>query len=195
MLQNWLKSLPTSFCKTAVETRPEWSFAQNILIHRTEMPSLKNVRAAIIGVGEEGANAIRSALYGCSFPFPKGSVADLGNLRKTDAALLIPVLYELLSGKIIPIVLASDAHLARAQFLAYQEAKSLVNLAVIDEQFSENGVYTPLFAPRHPQLFHFASVGLQVHQTPSSAIDFLQKPFAAQHLMRKVRQVLSQNEM
>jgi len=175
MLQNWLKSLTTSFCKTAVDAQPAWSFAQNILIHRTEMPDLKKVRAAIIGVGEEEANAIRASLYGSAFPFPKGSVADLGNLRKADAALLIPVLYELLSGKILPIVLAADAQLARAQFLAYQEAKSLVNLAVIDETFREDGVYAPLFAPRHPQLFHLSTVGLQVHQTPSSAIEFLQK--------------------
>ena len=135
MLQNWLKSIPTSFCKNAVDPLPDWSFGKNILLHRSEIPDLKKVRAAIIGVGEKEANLIREQLYRCSFPFPKGSVADLGNLRKADAALIIPVLFELLSGKVLPIIIAGNEELARAQFLAYQEAKALVNMAVVDESF------------------------------------------------------------
>ncbi len=175
MLQNWLKSLPTSFCKNAVDPLPAWSFGKNTLLYRGEMPDLKKVRAVIIGVGEKEANLVREQLYKCTFPFPKGSVADLGNLRKADAALLIPVLYELLSGKVIPIVIAGNEELARAQFLAYQEAKALVNMAVVDESFHADGVYAPLFKPRHPQLFHFGLVGFQVHQTPPDALDFLAK--------------------
>lgn len=175
MLQNWLKPLPTSFCKNAVDALPAWAFGKNTLLHRAEMPDLKKVRAVIIGVGDKEANAIREQLYRCSFPFPKDSVADLGNLRKADAALLIPVLYELLSGKVLPIVIAGKDELARAQFLAYQEAKALVNMAVVDENFRADGVYAPLFKPRHPQLFHFGLVGFQVHQTPSEALDFLTK--------------------
>ena len=175
MLQNWLKPLPISFCKNAVDTLPMWSFGKNVLLHRSEMPDLKKVRAAIIGVGDKEANLIREQLYRCSFPFPKGSVADLGNLRKTDAALLIPVLYELLSGKVIPIIIAGKDDLARAQFLAYQEAKALINLAVVEETFRADGVYAPLFKPRHPQLFHFGLVGFQVHQTPPDALEFLAK--------------------
>ena len=175
MLQNWLKPLPSTFCKNAVDTQPAWSFGKNVLLHRSEMPDLKKVRAVIIGVGDKEANGIREQLYRCSFSFPKGSLADLGNLRKTDAALLIPVLYELLSSKIFPIVIAGKNELARAQFLAYQEAKALVNMAVVDETFSTNGVYAPLFEPRHPQLFHFGLVGFQVHQTDPEAVDFLTK--------------------
>src|SRR5262245_31840055 len=101
MLQNWLKPLPASFCKNAVEALPSWALGKSILIHRTEIPDLKKVRAVLIGVGDKESNLIREQLYRCSFPFPKGAVADLGNLRKADSALLIPVLYELLSGKVL----------------------------------------------------------------------------------------------
>lgn len=175
MLQNWLKPLPASFFKNAVDGLPAWAFGKNCLLHRTEIPDLKKVRAAIIGVGDKEANLIREQLYRCTFPFPKNAVIDLGNLRKADAALLIPVLYELLSGKVLPIVLAGKEELARAQFLAYQEAKALVNMAVVDERFYLDGVYAPLFKPRHPQLFHFGLIGFQVHQTPAEGIDFLTK--------------------
>jgi len=175
MLQNWLKQLPSSFCKTAVDALPAWSFGQHTLLNRAEMPDLKKVRAAIIGVGDKEANAVREQLYRCAFPFPKASVADLGNLRKADAGLLIPVLYELLSGKVLPIVLAANDAFAPAQFLAYQEAKALTNLAVVDQSFQLDGAYSGILMPRHPQLFHFGVLGLQVHQTPPEAVQFLSK--------------------
>lgn len=194
MLQNWLKPLPASFCKNALDALPAWSLGQNTLIYRDEMPDLKKVRAVIIGVGDEGANKIREQLYRCTFPFPKGSVADLGNLRKADAALLIPVLFELLSGKVLPIVISGNEDLARAQFLAYQEAKALVNMAVIDESFRSDGVYAPLFKPRHPQMFHFGLVGYQVHQTPPEVVDFLTKSHFDQVRLGKSRASIEETE-
>ncbi|MBL7807836.1 MAG: hypothetical protein JNN28_08490 [Saprospiraceae bacterium] len=175
MLQNWLKPLSAAFCKHAVDLHPDWAFGKNLMLNRTEIPNLKKVRAAIIGVGEKEANAIREQLYSCAYPFPKDSIADLGNLRKAESALLIPVLYELLSGKVLPIIIAGKNELATSQFMAYQEAKALVNMAVIDEQFAPNGMYAPILNPRHSQLFHFSQIGLQVHQTAPPAIDYLVK--------------------
>ncbi|MBN8679393.1 MAG: arginase family protein [Chitinophagales bacterium] len=175
MLQNWLKPLSASFCKHAADAQPDWALGKHLLLHRSEFPDLKKVRAAIIGVGDKDANLIREQLYACSYPFPAGTIADLGNLRKSDAAQLIPVIYELLSGKVLPIIIAGKDELAKAHFLAYQEAKALVNLAVIDESFQLNGQYSSLLSPRHPHLFHFSLIGLQVHQTAPQAIDFITK--------------------
>ena len=174
MLQNWLKTIPTPLAKLA-ESLPASALGKNLLLHRSEMPDLKKVRVALIGVGEKEANAVREQLYRCSFPFPTGAVADLGNLRKAEASLLIPVIFELLSGKVLPIVLGAEDALARAQFLAYQDAKALVNLTVIDETFRREAVYEQIFQPRHPLLFHFGLLGVQVHQTPPDALDFLTK--------------------
>ena len=184
MLQNWLKPLSPALVK-AVEQLPEQAFGKQVLLHGTQIPALKGVRVALIGVGEKEANAVREVLYRTMYPFPKGMVADLGNLRRAEASMLIPVVYELLSGKVLPILLVHRDELARAQFLAYQDTKSLVNLAVIDErprladpaagQPEPESVYTPLFQPRHSLLFHMGLVGLQTHQTPPEIFDFLTK--------------------
>jgi len=183
MLQNWLKPLPASLRKT-IDPLEDYAFGKNIRLHGADFPNLKDVRVALVGVREKEANTVREALYRTVFPFPKDSVADLGNLRRADAAVLIPVLFELLSGKVVPIVLGGDDELAAAQFLAYQETKSLVNLAVVDESLllaesplagDRKPVYASLLSPRHSLLFHLGLVGLQSHQTPPASVDFLQQ--------------------
>ncbi len=175
MLQNWLKPLSASFLKSG-EQLSAAHFGKNVLIFRDQIPDLKKVKVALIGVGEKEANAVREHLYRMAFPFPKESVADLGNLRKSEASLLIPVVYELLAGKVVPVILAGKDEFARAQFLAYQDTKALINMAVVDERFCFGGkeeVYTPLLSPVHPLLFNFGLVGFQAHQTPPDAASFL----------------------
>lgn len=174
MLQNWLKVIPAPLAKMAANLSPD-SFGKNVLLHHKDMPDLKKVRVAIIGVGDKEANTVREQLYRCAYPFPKSAVADLGNLRKAEASLLIPVIYELLSGKVLPIIIGARDELARAQFLAYQDAKALVNLVAVDEVFRRETVYGPILSPRNPLLFHFGLLGLQVHQTPADVLDFLTK--------------------
>ncbi|MBK9336813.1 MAG: arginase family protein [Lewinellaceae bacterium] len=158
------------------------SFGKNIHVFGTSFPNLQGVRVALIGAGDKEANAVREVLYRTTYPFPQGAVADLGNLRRAEPSVLIPVLFELLSGNILPIVLAHSDELARAQFLAYQEAKSLANLVVVDEMLrfadpdsalAAQSVYTRLLRPRHPQLFHFGILGFQTHQTPADRVDLL----------------------
>ena len=153
-------------------------FGKNLLIFKDQIPDLKKVKVALLGVGEKESNAVRESLYKTVSPFPPGSVADLGNLRKAEASLLIPVVYELLMGKIIPVIIAGKDELARAQFLAYQDTKALINMTVVDERFQfgpREEVYTPLLSPVHPLLFNFGLVGFQAHQTPPDAIQFLAK--------------------
>ncbi len=174
MLDNWLKTTTPALAKLAASLPPS-AFGKNLLLHHASMPDLKKVRIAIIGAGEKEANAVREQLYRYPFSFPKGSVADLGNLRKAEASFLIPVVFELLSGKVLPVILGANDELARAQFLAYQDAKALVNMSVVDETFRRETVYGQILSPRHPLLFHFGLLGLQVHQTPAEALDFLAK--------------------
>ncbi|MBX2891011.1 MAG: arginase family protein [Saprospiraceae bacterium] len=175
MLQNWLKPLSASFIKST-DSLSATHFGKNILVFRDQLPDLKKVKVALVGVGEKEANVVRENLYRTACPFPKGTVADLGNLRKAEASLLIPVLNELLLGKVLPIVISSKDEMARAQFFAYQDAKALVNMAVVDERFrlgSKDEAYTPLLSPVHPLLFNFGLVGFQAHQTPPELSQFL----------------------
>ena len=173
MLQNWLKPLPATLAKSL-----ECPFGQKMLLHRGQFPDLKKVRVAIIGLEEKSANAIREQLYRTAWHFPKNAVADLGNLRKPEPGLLLPVVFELLAGKVLPLLIGGPDDLARAQFLAYPETKALANLAVIQESLSfadpKKG-YTPLLIPRHPSLFHFGLIGYQIHQTTTDTLEFLAK--------------------
>ncbi len=173
MLQNWLKPLSPIGIKNL-----DSSFGKHLLLHQEQFPDLKKVRVAIIGLEEKSAHAIREQLYRTAWHFPKNSVADLGNLRKPEPGLLLPVVFELLAGKVLPMLIGGPDDLARAQFLAYQDTKALANLAVIQETLSladpKKG-YAPLLTPRHPSLFHFALVGYQIHQTPPDTLDFLAK--------------------
>ncbi len=177
MLQNWLKPLPPSLLKTG-ENAPDLQFGKNILPFGTRLPDLKKIKIALIGVGEKEANTVRESLYRMIFPFPEGAVADLGNLRKAEASLLIPVINELLASRILPVIIAGKDDFARAQFLAYQDAKALINMVAVDERFRFGGagdVYTPLLKPVHPLLFNFGLVGLQAHQTDPAGVEFLTK--------------------
>lgn len=177
MLQNWLKPLSAAVLKN-VEQLPETALGKHLLVHSRAFPNLKGVRVALIGAGEKESNAVRAAFYQTKYPFPQGAIADLGNLRRMEPSVLIPVLLELLNSKILPVLLTQQDDLARAQFLAYQESKSLVNLAVVDEAFTLTGspaTYAPLLQPRHALLFHFGLVGFQTHQTAPEDIDFLYK--------------------
>lgn len=182
MLQNWLKPLSPALLKS-IGQLPAHSVGENILLHKEQLPALKGVRIALIGAGEKEANAVRAHFYRTSCAFPKNAIADLGNLRRAESDMLIPVIYELLSGNVLPVILAHRDHLARAHFLAYQEAKSLVNFAVVDERlrvgqsaaipYSPDAVYAPLLEPRHPLLFHLGLVGCQTHQMAPAWFDFL----------------------
>ncbi|MCC6460677.1 MAG: hypothetical protein IT260_09430 [Saprospiraceae bacterium] len=202
MLQNWLKPLAPSIF-LAADTLPAHSLGKHMLLHGNQIPNLKGVRVALVGVDEKEANAVREVLYRQACPFPKNSIVDLGNLRRPDPAMLIPVVFELLSGKVLPILLAQQDELARAQFMAYQEAKSLVNLMVIDERPrlagtaegpASEAVYTPLVQPRHPLLFHFGLVGFQSHQTPPAQLDFLQQQHFDMLRLGKSRTAIEETE-
>lgn len=201
MLQNWLTPLNPDIL-SSVGALPDHSTGKNILLHDAQMPGLKGVRIALIGAGEAEANAIREQFYRSGCFFPKDTVADLGNLRRAEPGMLIPVIYELLSGKVLPVILAQRDDLARAQFLAYQEARSLINLAVVDERLRAGGpfeaaadaVYAPLFQPRHPLLFHFGLIGCQTHQMAPAGFDFLAQQYFDVVRLGKSRAAIEETE-
>ncbi len=174
MLQNWLKPLSKSFADAAAQL-PDAAFGRQVIHFRKELPDLRKVRIAIIGTDDVASNAIRKVLYRYAYNFPPGTIADLGNIRKPEAVNLVPVLYELITGNITPVVLSSSNEFARAQFLAYQEAKNVVNWTVIDENFKCFEAANQVFEPRHPLLFHFALIGAQSHLMDNAHLKIAEK--------------------
>ena len=202
MLQNWLKPIPTTVQKS-LDALPSHALGKNLVVYTDKLPSLKGVRLALIGAGDKEANAVRKSFYQMSYPFPKGSIADLGNLRRAEPGVLIPLMFELLSGNVLPVLLSRKNELASAQFLAYQEFKSLANLVVVDECFrlgnpksdsAELAVYTPLLKPQHKLLFHFGLVGYQIHQTVPAWAEWLHKHNFDALRLGKTRQALEEAE-
>jgi formiminoglutamase len=171
MLQNWLKPVASELAQFA-KAQPAHTLGARIGMHQSTVPDLKKVQIALVGLSDRESDAIRARLYRNVYAFPENTIVDLGNLRKSSTDFLVPLLHELMSGHILPILLGGTDDFARAQFLAYQDRKALVNLAVIDERCrtASEDVYGPLVAMRHPLLFHFGLVGFQTHQSPPDQV-------------------------
>lgn len=174
MLKNWLKPISSELAKRT-KALPPTAFGAQIGLHEADMPDLKKAQIALVGLSGKESDAIRMQLYRTAYAFPANAIVDLGNLRKSGPDFLVPLLNELMSGNLLPIVFGGPDAIARAQFLAYQDRKALVNLAVIDEQCRTDvdEVYGPLISSRHPLLFHFSLLGFQAHQSPSDQVQRL----------------------
>lgn len=168
MLENWLRPLNL---ENIVETPLDSAhFGGKIKRYETEVPPLQSVKLAIVGIGNEAADAVRKQLYRLSFPFGKLEAADLGNLRKPDNSFVLPLLQELMDSKICPVIIGNMPKLAQVQFKAHFACQPSVNLVAVDER-----------VPFHPRLseldghylnpvlngktlpFHFGIVGCQSH--------------------------------
>ncbi len=179
MFDNWLSPLKLQqFSDFNKISKGQWG--KSLRIYYDEMPDLQGIKIAIVGVGDEEANEVRKHLYSMSFPFDGLAVADLGNVRKTKPAFLIPLITELLNSKIVPILIGNDVAIAEAQYLAYQPLKQLINLAVVDERirYTIGGKDTEQYLNRiidnpRTHLFHMALIGCQTHFVTKPVLHFL----------------------
>jgi formiminoglutamase len=193
MLQNWLKPLPLAIAEQAKNASTHL-MGGRVIPYTKDLPDLKKTRIAIIGFEEEASNKVREVLYSFAWSFPPATVVDLGNLRKPDSGHLIPVLFELITGKVMPIVIGAGVEASRAQFLAYQEAKALVNWVMVDEQLGPVMEQEGLLAPRHALLFHFALLGAQIHLLPPSDQQLLEKHHFEVLRLGRMRSALEEAE-
>ena len=83
MLQNWLKPIPASLFEHA-QKLPSTAFGKHAALFQKDFPDLRQVKVAIIGIGDKEANEVRHHLYATVFSFKKNAVADLGNARKSS---------------------------------------------------------------------------------------------------------------
>ena len=167
MLNNWLHPVATPLIKK-VKQLSEDRMGKNILLFIDDLPDLKKAKIAIIGIDETEANKVRESFYALSFPFKKFEIADLGNIRKKDNSFIIPVIEELISSNIFPVIIGKNAESILAQYLAYQSQGELVNLACIDEtiDYSFNSgetVLNRIIDKKESHLFNLSLIGYQTH--------------------------------
>jgi formiminoglutamase len=172
MLQNWLNPVSLSKILNPQQLQTNAEFANSIKVFDKHFPKLKETQIAIIGVGSDPANMVRSELYQLSFPFKHVHIADIGNVRNEHNSFLIPIITELLDSGILPILIGHKESLTLAQFKAHKNRQQLVNLAIVDEQVrcdpnekpnSDFYYLNELLRIKAPSLFHLDIIGCQSH--------------------------------
>jgi formiminoglutamase len=178
MLNNWLSPVSPQLLKKANALSGD-RLGKNILLFDQSLPDLKKTRIAIVGIDETEADKVRASFYKLSFPFRKDEIADLGNIRKNDNAFLIPVIEEVLSGGIIPVLIGKNAEAVTAQYFAYQSRGEFVNLAFVDEMidydFNSGGAtLNKISDKKSAHFFNLSFIGFQTHFVSPKILRFIE---------------------
>ncbi len=194
MLEHWLQPVSTDKI-LGFDALDEEQLGRKITIYNPKKSSkkdsdntnteggifdLKNTQIAIIGIGSEDADAVRTALYALSSPFNGLNIVDLGNVRKQETSFIIPLITELLQGGIVPILIGYSEVFTLAQYQAYQSKKGSVSVVLIDEKVrftpkvkADSYFLHQILEDSH--LFNCSIIGYQTHFTTPSVLDYFER--------------------
>jgi formiminoglutamase len=158
-------------------------FGKNIRVNTLSHPidEISNYRIALIGIPEDrnsfnrgASNApdrIRERLYPLYKVSDKIRIIDLGNLKSTPAASdtyygLRDVMLELLNNQVTAILLGGSQDLTYGAFLAFEQARTSVNVVTIDSRINAGAeaVSADTYLRsiwKSPKLFRFCNLGHQ----------------------------------
>ena len=176
MFQNWLH--PLQLPEQELES---YQLGHQIQQYSKALPAMKQTQLAIIGIGQEDADAVRRELYQLSFPFKGLEIADLGNVRKQDISFIIPIIRELLDGQIFPLIIGNSPRQALAQYKAFLVLQKQISLAVVDERIRysqssedrERYFLKDILDSKQSSLFHLSFIGCQTHYAEPGSFDYL----------------------
>jgi formiminoglutamase len=176
MFQNWLHPLrlPTAELE-------DFQLGRHIQQYTKALPDLKQTKLAIVGIGQEDADAVRQELYQLSFPFQGLEIADLGNVRKEDTSFIIPLLRDLLDGQVFPLIIGNRPPQALAQYKAFLVLQKQISLAMVDERIRysrssedrERYFLKDILDSKQASLFHLSFIGCQTHYAEPGMFDYL----------------------
>ncbi|MEL7160913.1 MAG: hypothetical protein AAFN92_09145, partial [Bacteroidota bacterium] len=133
-------------------------------------PRSRKIAVAIIGLDAAVAEKTRTHLYRTSWAFGKLSVRDLGDVRKATSAFLIPLLRELYTAGITPVLLGGTKGLFPAQYLAFAELNRQVSLLRVNrtidlhpEKSAGGALDRAVHRKGRKQHFHLTHLGAQQH--------------------------------
>ncbi|MEO1515311.1 MAG: arginase family protein [Bacteroidota bacterium] len=200
MLNNWLSPLKQRQFSNFAHLS-DHQFGKRIVLYNDQLPDLSEVQLALIGIGSQGANAVRDQLYRLNHPFEPLKIVDLGNARKKDIPFLIPVLSELLVSGIFPIIIGDHADQAMAQHLAYQSKQQLTNLVVVDQNIplaaptdDQPALLDNILDSRKPKIFNLALLAYQGHYVPQATIDTLEQYHFEHFRLGNIREHIQETE-
>ena len=124
----------------------------------------------LIGMNGRVADEVREHLYDLAWDFGDLRVSDLGNLRKRSVEFVIPLLRELHTSGITPILIGGSHELFISQYLAFNELNRRVSMLTIDNQIELSPqaqdrarVLDPAVHRKGPGAFHLTHLGSQQH--------------------------------
>lgn len=193
------------------------SVAANIL--DASFPSFDDVCIAIIGVPEyrgavennnapNGNDAIREKLYRLKIHLNSRSIIDLGDLILGETlndtyAAVATVVSELLSHKIIPIIIGGSQDLTYAHYSGYKKLEQIVNLVCVDSRFDlgspdedcNSETYLGNIIMEQPNyLFNFSNMGYQTYFVGSSSVEIMNKLFFETYRLGQMRTNIEEAE-
>jgi len=166
MYEPWLKA-----AKKPSPALPSYTFGKHL------RPRARKITIAIIGSDAEVAKKTREHLFSTSWAFGELVVRDLGDLRKTSPDFVIPLLRELHSAGVTPIVIGASPGSFTAQYLAFAELNRQVSLLSIDRTIRLNPVGDGNEAldnavhNKGRRRFHLTHIGAQQHLTDPAIFD------------------------
>jgi formiminoglutamase len=187
LLQNWLSPISAALLKRADATEPYQIGRQAVLFRDARKPpALTHTRVALIGLDAKAADAMRPHFYALSCPYEGFEIADLGNVRKNQTETIVPILQELLTARIVPILLGgSDLEQPLLQYHAYRQLNYLLNMGIITDRLPCSAVgnwqmqpqfwLNRLLSQPNTYLFNLSVLGFQSHFTDPKGIAFLEQ--------------------
>ena len=129
-------------------------------------------QVALVGLDAATADRVRGHLYRHFWDQGDLRVIDLGNLRKQNAEFAIPLIRELHTSRILPVLIGGSVAGAASQYLAFADLNREVGIGVIDSAVRVN--YDPAHSSEtafldravhrsEPPPFYLAHIGDQRH--------------------------------
>ncbi|MCW3126722.1 MAG: hypothetical protein JWO03_2380 [Bacteroidetes bacterium] len=139
---------------------------------------------------EDGHANIRRELYKLYTPATERpfNIIDLGEIKlganlKDSYFGLASVILQLLTSKVIPIIIGGTHDMTFGQYLGYQELYTLINMVVIDERIDMNepvdemdasSYLMPLLSHSPNYLFNYSHLGYQTYLNDYKAVAMLE---------------------
>lgn len=174
-------------------------------------PDLDGVQVAILGVlenrndvdyiGEEfQLDEIRKSLYSLYPGSWDTLIADLGDINKGESVsdtyfALKETIEELVSKKIIPVILGGTQDLTYANYRAYDDIIPMVNIVNVDCKFDlgdstkpikSNSFVGKIILDEPYNLFSYANIGYQTYFNSQEEIDLMEKLYFETYRLGKI---------
>jgi arginase family enzyme len=221
MMYEFLSPVDKSTILEEAELHPG-QMGNYIFIYDGTEIELNAYNLAFIGVNEDRGSVnntgsaktpdlVRRELYKLFMPpiEKEFKVMDLGNIKQGETPrdtyfALSSVVLELLTHKVVPIIIGGSHDLTFGQYLGYKNLNALINLVVLDERIDmldgpakklDSSSFLMNILTHTPNyLFNYSHVGYQTYLNDSKAIEILEGLNFDCHRLGLIRANLEQTE-